>query len=633
MSQPPVRPQLVHRATFDAVIEVSPDPVWIVDAGGFLVGCNAAFERWWRELTGRAAATGEVMNSAPPRIADLQRRALEGRAVSTDVRVIAGGVERAYVIYAQPAAASGGAAFTARVASRGAQAVSETSLELALTHLFDSTDPIPELCARALEFLCTTDGWDAAVLWQRHGDVLRATATWFASDAARERLAPRFDALRFPIGHGLAGRAWAAREVVWIADLLDETSIDRGEIAAAAGLRSAIAAPLIESGRLGGVLELFTHTDRPLDERMRKALAHTGTALARLIERRRLIDQIERKGAEWMQTFDSIALPILLIAMDGRIARLNAAARALTGGDYDAVVGRRLLDLGEHEPWKTLADTVAAVADASMECTAQITTDAGTWNVTASPLSARDGDDGRVIVAMHDISEMIRLQDSVRRGEQLAALGELVAGVAHELRNPLFGLGATLEVIEQTLAGNSDVAELIAPMRGWLVRLQSLADNLLEYGKTWTVSLAPGDVSAVLRQAVDAARGAVRLDDQTGGARILMDASRLVLVFENLVENAIQHSPEGRTVHVATRRDADVIEITVRDEGPGFTPADLPHVFQPFFTRRRGGTGLGLSIVQRIIDEHGGTVTAANAAQGGAVVAVRLPIYQSENGS
>lgn len=635
MAEHASRPAVVHRGAFDAVVDVCPDPMWVVDAGGFLIAFNAAFEQWWREVSGTTPTLGNAIEGRPQRIVELQRRALEGRAAMTDVRLIVRGIEQTFAIHAQPAAAAGGAAFAARIATHEAPYVSETSIELALMHLFASDEPLAELAGRALEFLCATDGWDAAILWQLAGSSLRATAAWFGSDDTRHRLAEPMTDLRFPIGHGVPGRAWASREVVWISDILDETTLARGELAAAAGLHSVVAAPLIDSDRVSGVIEFFTRKVRPIDDRMKKTLTHTGKALARLIDRRRLLEQIERKGAEWMLTFDSIALPIMLITPDGRFARLNSAARALTGASFGELVGRPVLDFGSGEPWKTLTDIVTAVADSGIGCTAQIVTDNATWDVTASLLPARGGDEERVIIAMHETTEMIRLQESVRRGEQLAALGELVAGVAHEIRNPLFGLGASVDLLEQQFAGNVIVLDITEPMRTWLKRLQMLADNLLEYGKTWRVDLTQGNVRDVLQLALETcaprARDAavnVEHDFASADATLLMDGSRLVLVFENLIDNALQHSPRGGTVRLEARRDDGAIEVIVSDQGPGIAPADLPRIFEPFFTRRRGGSGLGLSIVQRIIDEHGGTVTAQNADSGGAIVRVRLPVYQ-----
>ncbi len=622
----PTVPQIIRRAIFDALVDLSPDPVWIVDAAGSVIHCNTAYTRWWDDIGGGSL-----------RIAELQRRAFEGRSILADVRLIVAGVERTYAIHARPAESDGpveAVAFTARDTSREVPAGSETAIELALMHLFASTEPLSELAERALEFLCATDGWDAAILWLISGDALRAFAMWFGNDAARERLAARVSQLRFTRGRGVPGHAWSSHEIVWIADILDESTMDRAELSATAGLHSVVAAPLVENERVTGVVEFFTESVRPINERGKSMLSRTAGALARLIERRRLVEQIERRGAEWMLTFDSIALPILLTTPDGVLARLNRAAREMSGLEYGSLVGRSIQSLGDAEPWTTLHDTVIAVRDSGFACTAQIVTESATWDVAASPLPASAKEDERVIIAMRDMTELIRLQESVRRGEQLAALGELVAGVAHEVKNPIFGMTVTLDVLDEQLRGNADSLELTRALRTWIARLQSLTENLLAFGKTWSVDLKPGSISELLQQALASVAPrakdnniAIHSEIEANEATVLMDGSRLVLVFENLLINAVQHSRQGEQIHLSARTEGDDAIISVRDHGPGFRPDDLPKVFQPFFTRRRGGTGLGLSIVQRILDEHGGTVHARNHESGGAELRVHLPLY------
>ncbi|HEY0160834.1 MAG TPA: ATP-binding protein [Thermoanaerobaculia bacterium] len=631
------QPQLVHRAMLDALVDLSPDPLWVLDGAGALVTDNSAFQRWWIELTGIAPAAGVALKGGPPQLADLQRRALSGRSIMANIRLIAGGIERTYTLQARPVE-TGGVAFTAReVAPEGEG--SERAMELALLHLFASNDhPLHSLLTKTLEFLCATDHWDAATLWRIDGDVLRPGATWFESSAAREKLAPRILNLALHRGEGPPGRAWESGEVVWIADMLDESTRGRAAIAAAAGLHSVVAAPLVDEQQITGVLELFTHSIRPINEPTRRMLARTGAALGRLIERRNLLEQIERKGAEWLLTVDSISLPILLVGTDTCVVRLNRMAHELTGGRYDDVVGTPLEDLGEGEPWKTLCDIVTAVRQSNMTCTAEIAAGERRWDVSASPLAAAGGEDDRVVVVMRDTTELVRLQESVRRGEQLAALGELVAGVAHEVKNPLFGMSVTLDLLDQQFGNDPESTELTGALRKWIARLESLTENLLAFGRTWTTELVPGDLYSVLTQAIFSAQplardAGVNIEANLDAAAqtVLMDTLRLVLVFENLLVNAVQHSRSGDRVVVEARGDGGHVEVSVRDQGPGFNPDELSRVFQPFFTRRRGGTGLGLSIVQRIVDEHGGTVAASNAPQGGAVVLVRLPTYQSGN--
>jgi PAS domain S-box-containing protein len=621
MNVSPSMPQLVHRAMLDALVDLSPDPLWVIDATGATIAFNSAFQRW----------QGELADGGDPQLEELQRRALKGRSIMANVRLVAAGVERMFAIHARPVE-TGGVAFTAHeVAPEGDG--TERAIELALMHLFASNDPLRDVITKALEYLCATNRWDAATLWRIDHRALHADVMWFVSDDLRNKLEPRLGTLRFEYGEGTPGRAWATRDVIWVADMLEESSIGRAELAAAAGLHSVVATPLVDADRVTGVLELFTHSIRPINEPSRRMLSRTGAALARLIERRQLLEQIATKGAEWLLTVDSIRMPILLVTNDGRVARLNRTAQQLTGRAYDDVLGRPLLSLGEGEPWTTLREITTAVHESAMTCTAQIVAGETNWDVTASPLAA--GNDDRIVIAMRDTTEIVRLQESVRRGEQLAALGELVAGVAHEVKNPLFGMSMTLDLLDEQIADRAESLELTAALRKWIARLLSLTENLLAYGKTWSTEMKPVEFRDVLLQAIEASEplareASVTIDvgvDATG--LVLMDASRLVLVFENLIANAVQHSREGDQVIIRTSRDGDQLAINVRDQGAGFAPSELSRVFQPFYTRRRGGTGLGLSIVQRIVDEHGGIVTASNADEGGAAVLVRLPIYRA----
>jgi len=228
------------------------------------------------------------------------------------------------------------------------------------------------------------------------------------------------------------------------------------------------------------------------------------------------------------------------------------------------------------------------------------------------------------------------LRAALRRSETMAAMGMLVAGVAHEVRNPLFGISANLDVVEATIGSGKAVSEgVIAHIRMELGRLTNLMHGLLEYGKPQQPTLSPGPLGAVITEAVKlcadlAAERHVTLANHLGPElpAVPMDRQRLVQLFQNLLQNAIQHSPAGGTVRLDAAEpcgSGSEVVLTIKDSGSGFAPEDLPHVFEPFFSRRRGGTGLGLAIVQRIIDEHRGHIMAANRAEGGATMTVRLP--------
>jgi signal transduction histidine kinase/CHASE3 domain sensor protein len=236
--------------------------------------------------------------------------------------------------------------------------------------------------------------------------------------------------------------------------------------------------------------------------------------------------------------------------------------------------------------------------------------------------------------------EQARLQASLRRSETMAAMGSLVAGVAHEVRNPLFGISSILDAFEARFGSREEYQRYLRALRGELNRLSELMQELLEYGRPLSSELTPQSVEDVIAESVEACaalakRANVEIASEIRVALPLvnMDRRRLLQVFHNLLENAVQHSPPGGTVMVEaeTRRDdgQDWVDCVITDSGPGFQTEELPRIFEPFFTRRSGGTGLGLSIVQRIIEELHGTIAASNRPGGGAVMTVRLPSAES----
>ena len=235
-----------------------------------------------------------------------------------------------------------------------------------------------------------------------------------------------------------------------------------------------------------------------------------------------------------------------------------------------------------------------------------------------------------------DISQRMQAEQELRRSHTMAALGSLVAGVAHEVRNPLFGISSTLDAFEARFGGKDDQRPYVAVLRQQLDRLTGLMNDLLEYAKPTRLELQQGRLEDVVAHARDACAllkeaAAVTIDARFAPdlPPLRMDQRRLGQVFRNLLENALQHSPAGGRVRVDARRvqrqGAAWVECSVEDDGPGFQREDLPHLFEPFFTRRHGGTGLGLSIVQRILTDHGGSITAQNREEGGARLTLFFP--------
>jgi len=359
----------------------------------------------------------------------------------------------------------------------------------------------------------------------------------------------------------------------------------------------------------------------------------------------RLQVALTHAAREWQLTFDAVETPLLVAGLDGRVARLNRAAQRLAGRDFPDLVGRPVAELGAGEPWRTAAALVAHALGrhGSRSVSTHDTADGKAWELAASVYAGPAGGDERVILVMRDVTGLVRLQESLRRSEVMSALGTLVAGVAHEVRNPLFALSAVLDAFESRFGDQEAHRSYLPLVKDQVQRLNALMQQLLDYGKPLALELAPGRLEeaaaegAALTAALAAGRGvAVAVDAAPDLPAVPMDRARMVQVFQNLIDNAVLHSPRGGRVRIALGSDgrgggrgerdgAGWVAGRIEDAGPGFRPEDLPRVFDPFFSRRRGGTGLGLSIVQRVVEQHGGRITAGNRPDGGAVMELRLP--------
>lgn len=347
---------------------------------------------------------------------------------------------------------------------------------------------------------------------------------------------------------------------------------------------------------------------------------------------KKLQEDLHHAIVEWQLTFDAIDAPIVLLDSNGAIQRLNTRALDLLGGDFRDQIGRSVFAIANSPFWTAVAELAADVRATRRPVSRQLH-DGRVWDLAVTLFETSDTVEERVIVIARDVTGIVELQDSLRRSESMAAMGALVAGVAHEVRNPLFGMSATLDAFETEVAEGA-YAEYIAAFRDQIARLNVLMRDLLEYGRSQRLKLGEGDFGAVIREAVENTRAlaenrgvAVRGCMRGRLPSITMDPRRLRQAIENLIENAIEHSPAGARVSVVAKvAAASRIVLTVMDEGSGVAAEDIPRLFDPFFTKRRGGTGLGLPIVKRIVEEHGGTIAVENRRRRGAVATIVLPL-------
>ena len=366
---------------------------------------------------------------------------------------------------------------------------------------------------------------------------------------------------------------------------------------------------------------------------------------AQMEERTRALRESEaalaQAASEWRRTFDAIDSPVMILDLDGRLVRANATVRGLAGkGSDGGMTGTALTAMGNAEPWATTTRVaaVARAARAPRSAEAHDPATGRTWDVSAYLAEPDGAGEARIIVVAKETTRLLELRENLRREETMAAMGALVMGVAHEVRNPIFAISLTLDSFEARYGDTPGLEKYFPVLRREVDRLGHLMKDLLDYGKPPTLAASLVGLRDVVAEALranekaaEAAKVAVVNDVSAALPPVAVDPQRLAQVYQNVVHNAILHTPSGGQVVVkaSVRKLADGrrwIESTVRDTGPGFRPEDLPQVFRPFVTRRPGGTGLGLSIAQRMVEMHGGTMTAGNALEGGALVTIRFPV-------
>jgi PAS domain S-box-containing protein len=355
-------------------------------------------------------------------------------------------------------------------------------------------------------------------------------------------------------------------------------------------------------------------------------------------KQQRLHTSLQQAAAEWRQTFNAMESPVLIVDLDGTIRRSNFAAEQIAGLAAEELVGRTVGEFGNTQPWRKAAEMIGNVRDNPAPTSEEVKDDATgkTWAITLYHVNEFGSAGERVILIAQDISKRAELEASLRQSEMMSLLGSLVAGVAHEVRNPLFGISSILDAFETRFSDRTEYLRYTNVLRDEIGRLTLLMEELLEYGKPFRGELFLVSMEEMISRSIRACLPAAEVAQVTLTSevdddlpKIRIDRRRLSKVFVNLIENAIQHSPPLSVVTVEAKRviegNNDWVQCSIKDSGPGILPQDIPKIFEPFFSKRRGGTGLGLAIAHRIMQEHGGRLIAGNNPTGGACMIAKFP--------
>ncbi len=414
------------------------------------------------------------------------------------------------------------------------------------------------------------------------------------------------------------------------------------------GIRSLAVIPLRYRGKPTGALLVWDNEVRRLPRDAVRLLTILAQSAALAIENARLFAQMRARLEEIssMKAFTDMVLTnmatgILVMDREGVVQLANPEAlrvfreAGLLGPDA-AAEGQRAecfgalgeIALESMRLCQERAPEVMELGDRLVD-------------VVCSPLRDNHGGAGGAAVLFRDVTDRKHLEAQLLQAEKLALVGELAAGAAHEIRNPLTCIRGFIQLLRVPGQSGDAFSQYLDIVLGEIDRIEGIVRDLLEMARPPDLRLHPEDLNQLVSDVcrlhfAEAARRGVTLRWHLcpGLPPAMVDAPRMKQVLVNIVRNALEAVGSGGNVEVSTEHLADChqLAVKVKDDGPGISPAIRDRIFNPFFTTRPKGTGLGLSVSYGIVRNHGGHIEVENGTSGGAVFRVLLPVARRDGG-
>ena len=350
------------------------------------------------------------------------------------------------------------------------------------------------------------------------------------------------------------------------------------------------------------------------------------------LENARLLELLSLGKKEWEQTVDAIADAFCVVDDTGMVHRANRAFGLIAQRPLTALAGRPWSSLLPQEWIPPVAQVLAVPSSGSLDLPS------GERLFTVSALPIGGSAERAAVLVFSDQTEKRLLQGQLIQSEKMSAIGQLIAGVAHDLNNPLASVvGFADYLVESERNAPPQLREPLRAIQQEAERAASIVRNLLTFARKQERRRRSQQIGPILEATVLLLRNQLmackvesHLEIDSDLPDVTLDANQIQQVFVNVINNAaqaVQASGKLGNVWVRATRWLDGVAVTVEDDGPGIPDTIAAKVFEPFFTTKAEGqgTGLGLSICHGIVTEHGGRITLARRPQGGAAFRVELP--------
>jgi len=448
---------------------------------------------------------------------------------------------------------------------------------------------------------------------------------------------PDTEKFRMKVGEGVSG--WVAEKGVPL--LIRDVNEEPRYVEIIPGIGSILAVPLVSEKKPLGVLVVnsFKKSAFSLDDLEILMVFASHTAV--VIESVRLYEQVMAEKNFASDILESSPNGIITIDENKKIRALNRKVEEILGIKRKNMLDKKITEVfKEREILEVLSSTLDGhKIIENHEVT--MTKDDGSTVILGLSSSALKGDEkgmGAMIITIQDMTVIKRTEALIRRVDRLSSLGQLSAGIAHEIRNPLASINFNAQLLSKKLVADRNTESIMNDTFEGIDRIKALVKRILDFTKTGQPSFSKSSIHSVIADSISLIEPQINkrriqikkyLDD--GIPDVVCDPHQIQQVFVNLLMNALESMENGGTIEIKSavegRRPAGTrIVVTVSDDGVGIPKEDVPRVFDPFFTTKPDGTGLGLSIVYKIMEQHDAQIEIKSRENKGTSFILRFPV-------
>lgn len=529
-----------------------------------------------------------------------------------------------------------------RIERRNNQLFALIDVAEAITQLNDETTFLKNVLDAVLRVTSLQSG--CIYLFNEEEDILRLSVFQNLSERTLSILQ------NFELGEGIVGQSAVLNETLIVTDTTNDRRLSRPVANEKIGAMAAV--PLIgRGGILRGVLTLFNSEPRHFTEHETSMLTAIGKQVGVALERTQLLQDVTDSRQEWEETFDAMTDGVSIHAPSGKIRRANDSLAKMFGFQAANLVGMRCCELyhGSQKPRPdcTIMRTVTERMPQRVEL--EDSAKGRILRVITDPIISENGRIVGVVCTTRDVTDEKLIERRLVQQERISAIGEIAAGIAHEVGTPLNIISANVEFL---LRGKSDSStEELQAIREQTQNITELVRQLLDFSRDRSPEFSAVNINNLIEKTIGL------LNHQLQNSRINTelklvnylptvdgDPTQIQQVLFNLITNARQAMevivPMERERILRISTDSALmptenfphphIIIKVSDNGPGISDDALPNVFNPFFTaNKEGGTGLGLAISYRIVQKHSGFIEIENNPDHGITVVIKLPLLHN----